>query len=196
MNEQKALRALQLFNAKADKLGETRFVEQIFTRPSRISIVPGQTDFGVSFFGPDSDAIDAFCFNIRFFIQNNERSSFHNMSKAYAFLLNQGIVDKLTVDAFESARARIQELKEHREYIPPVDGKTYTPWEIFDTILYGELAHTNEKKAAIYQRWKARPEVLIIMHLWFNRVLAELVRICDEVRPINERVIALLAATS
>ena len=194
MNEQSALRALRLFNAKAEKLDGLSFVARVFGHPIGFRLQADRAGFLVSRRGPGAESIDALCLTIRFFVQDRDQSSFRALSRVYAFLGEQGVVDQASVAEFETARVAIEELKRSTPYIPPFEGKTHTPWEIFDTILNGELAHANEEKAQLYQRWKSRPEVLLVMEHWFVKTLAALITIIDRVRPINERAIVSLKA--
>ena len=194
MNEQSALRVLRLFNAKAEKLDGLSFIDRVFERPIGFRLQADRAGFLVSRLGPGAESIDALCLTIRFFVQDRDQSSFRALSRVYTFLGEQGIVDQASVAEFEAARAAIEALKTSAPYIPPFEGKTYTPWEIFDTILNGELAHAHKEKAQLYQRWESKPEVLLIMEHWFVKTVATLITIIDRVRPINERAIASLLA--
>lgn len=194
MNEQTALRALRLFNEKADKLDRLSFIDQVFEKPIGFRLRGDQDGFIVSRLGPSAESIDAFCLTMRFFIQDTEPSSFRRLSSVYAFLGEMEIVDQASVDEFESAREAIKDLSAPIAYIPPFEGKSYTPWEIFDTIFYGALSHANDEKARLYERWRARTEVLLVMENWFVKTLATLILSIDRVRPINKRAIESLMA--
>lgn len=77
---------LKLFNEKAKRLLNSRFVEYI-RRKKRIAFeVSGRKGEPIKTLRvlPDQDAIDAFVLTFRYFIQNNERCSFGNLAKSYS----------------------------------------------------------------------------------------------------------------
>ena len=82
---EKGKKALLLFNEKAEKLHETRFMKKL-KETKKISVtLEAERDAKVDVIekGPDGDAIDAFVLTFRFFYQNNEVSSFGNLGALY-----------------------------------------------------------------------------------------------------------------
>ncbi len=197
MDEATALRALRLFNEKAAKLHSLSFTRQVFSEQVgyRLNISHGRMRW--SRFGPNAEAIDAFCLTIRFFVQDNEPTSFRRLSDAYAFLYSQAFVDRATVDEYEQARALFTVLHEPIPLTPVIyQGHSYSPWEVFDVFLYGGLAHSNPKKRAVYDRWQAEPLLFLVMQHTFVRTLAQIVKIIDIVRPLNAAAIEAITGAA
>lgn len=195
MDELAALRALRLFNEKAEKLDSLSFTKQVFSEKFGYSLNISQGRMRWSRHGPDAESIDAFCLTIRFFVQDNEPSSFRNLSAVYAFLHGQGIIDKATVDEYEQARALFTVLRQSIPLTPVIyQGHNYSPWEVFDVFLYGGLAHSKPEKRALYDRWQTIHPLFLVMEHTFVQTLAQIVKIIDIVRPLN--VAAIEAVTT
>src|SRR6266404_5800044 len=73
--------ALNLFNEKADKLRNSNFVKAALENSG--ASLSWQEGEQITRTGPTEENIDAFVLTLRFFVQDNERSSFRNMSKFY-----------------------------------------------------------------------------------------------------------------
>jgi len=72
-----------LFNEKAAKLGGSIFLKKAASG-QMVRLKPSlKFPIEVVWDGPDQENIDAFVLTFRFFIQNNEASSFANLSKIY-----------------------------------------------------------------------------------------------------------------
>lgn len=87
-NNSQILDALQLFNEKAEKLETLSFTKKIDQEKQtlNISIKPiddDVTEFLVNRSGSNAEAVDAFVLTFRFFIQDNEKSSFRNLATIY-----------------------------------------------------------------------------------------------------------------
>jgi hypothetical protein len=82
-----ALRTLQLFNDKADKLESLDFVRAVRADKFGYTIT-GKPDgsFTVERHGPSDEAVDAFVLTYRFFVQDNEPTSFRRMAALYESL--------------------------------------------------------------------------------------------------------------
>jgi len=75
--------ALNLFNEKADKLRNSNFVKaSVENSGVSLSWQEGES-FQITRTGPTEENVDAFVLTLRFFVQDNERSSFRNISKLY-----------------------------------------------------------------------------------------------------------------
>ena len=85
MTEDARLRPLKLFNEKADKLLKSRFAEFILQQ-KKLSVKFNWEKDRIIKHLPDQHAIDEFVLTFRFFLQDNERSSFRNMAKTYSNL--------------------------------------------------------------------------------------------------------------
>lgn len=196
VDEAYALRGLRLFNDKADKLDTLSFTKHVFSERIGIRLSIKADGMQVSRFGPDSESIDAFCLTIRYFMVNNEASSFGNLSRIYAFLAQRGIVDRASLETFEEARDLIDVLKQPLVKYPVVhNGHYYSPWEILQVFINGGLAHANDPtKTAIYDQWRARRGYFPVVEHCFIRTLVTFIKIIDQVRPLNTAAMETLSA--
>jgi len=155
MYNREHIEALELFNEKAEKLRNCRFTKTLFKEKSgfRMSMKkdkPIETER----WGPDEDSIDAFVLTFRFFIQDNEKSSFTNMAKIY---------DKLSISKkkkvlFKDARNNLNKFLDSTPVAKIViNGKSFTHRDIYEIFIYGGLSHANESKKTMYDLWMNTP---------------------------------------
>ncbi len=52
------------------------------------------------------------------------------------------------------------------------DGKPITRWEVLETFLYGDLAHTNPAKRKTFKQWKEEPDLFGNLQFEFVSILA------------------------
>src|SRR5581483_10285452 len=87
MDQIASAQALRLFNEKAEKLESLSFTSVITKQTTGVMFSGSNTEAGsfmsMERFGPSSESIDAFVLTFRFFIQNNEVSSFRSMVNVY-----------------------------------------------------------------------------------------------------------------
>ena len=151
----KEIKALELFNEKAEKLRKCKFTETLFKEKSgfRLSIKkdkPIETER----WGPDEESIDAFVLTFRFFIQDNEKSSFRNIARIYDKLP----ISKKKKDLFKDARNNFNKFLDSTPVIRiVVNGTSFTHRDILEIFIYGGLSHANESKKATYDLWMNTP---------------------------------------
>jgi hypothetical protein len=100
MNDEAIKHSLKLFNEKAVKLGGSNFLKKAAS--GQLVRLKPSLKFPIEVVGngPNQENIDAFVLTFRFFIQDNEASSFANLSKVYD---SPRISDKHR-DAFQMVR--------------------------------------------------------------------------------------------
>ena len=151
----KEIKALELFNEKAEKLRKCKFTETLFKEKSgfRLSITkdkPIETER----WGPDEESIDAFVLTFRFFIQDNEKSSFRNIARIYDKLP----ISKKKKDLFKDARNNFNKFLDSTPVTRiVVNGNPFTHRDILEIFIYGGLSHANESKKATYDLWMNTP---------------------------------------
>ena len=180
------IEALKLFNEKAQRLRDSRFIEILKNSGTTAISLQYRKDEGVQIEStlPDTDSIDAFVLNIRFFIQNNEKSSFENISKIYDEL---NIENKYKVQV-EEARKELNSYLDSESHIN-INNKKITRRNIFDTYIYGGLAHANPQKKKIYDEWMKEPMLSQFLNFEFVNILTDFIRIINYIASINLEVI-------
>lgn len=168
MNRANAISILKLFNEKVDKLIKSRFVKHIQgNKGMKVSI---KSSLGkkvdISHNLPDQDAIDAFVLTMRFFIQDNEPTSLCNMAKLY----NDITVSSNIKDDFNWVRNKLNsELSKKSMF--NLQNKHLSRGEIFDTVIYGGLAHAKKEKKEDFDKWMRIEPLAAFVIAEFNNVL-------------------------
>jgi len=190
MSIKKHLNALKKFNTKADKLLHSLFAEFILER-KRFSVKIDAKKGGevsVTRNLPDQHAIDEFVLTLRFFIQDNETTSFRNISKIYS---------KIPVSAefkkeFSDLRRELNEYLDSNTTIT-INGETLTRRKILDVFVYGNLAHENPDKKQTFDKWMRYPLLTELLELEFDSILAHVLRIIKYTKTLNVKAIEELS---
>lgn len=184
MDKMDAISTLKLFNEKVDKLINSRFVKHIQENKGlKVSIKSSVGEkVDISHNLPDQDAIDAFVLTVRFFIQDNEPTSLRNMAKLY----NEVSVASEIKDDFNYIRDKLNsELSKKSMFT--LQGKHLTRGEIFDTFIYGGLAHAETKKKEDFDKWMRIEPLAAFITAEFNNVLIYFLDCIAYIRKVNMR---------
>lgn len=190
MYNQEDLEALELFNQKAEVLKNSRFMKSLLEQGSGLTISQQKDlSFKIEPKWPDWDAINAFVLTFRFFIQKKEKSSFRHIAKVY---------DRLPIsqdkrELFKNARRQLNQLLDSRCPIV-INGQAPTYDQIMRIIIYGQLAHRDEKKKATYDQWMSHPLLDPLLTNEFISILGHAMGIIAYVQRLNEEVIEELSA--
>jgi hypothetical protein len=159
---------LCLFNEKAEKLNRLSFTS--FVRNNTLSFSAWSRDgqVGFSATGPSEEATDAFVLTLRFFIQNNESISIHNMAQLYS----SPPFSTLLVIAMQEKR---------NDFNTFLDAPSGVVWQlekltnrrVFDIFLYGGLAHAEPSKKKEWDAWSAEPAIFGILQVNFNNIVVK-----------------------
>jgi len=186
MKNKDPLDALKLFNEKAEKLKKCSFTRLVFKEKSGITFSAKIGEpVKLERRGPNEEAIDAFVLTFRFFIQDNEKSSFRNISKVY---------DKLPIsqqekDLFMYARKKLNDLLDSGSILK-IDNKTLvTKRHILYVFIYGGLSHANERKKKIFDYWASDSILGPLLQNEFVFILATLMNFIMYIQNLNEEVI-------
>jgi len=189
-DKQGAITTLRLFNQKATKLEGLEFVRAV--RAEKFGYTVSQRAgevFKVERHGPSEEATDAFVLTYRFFVQDNEPTSFHRMAELYATLpfdtpWKQGAQNtRHSVNAFLDARSPVV-----------VANHPITRRELHDVFLYGDLAHANKAKAEQLAEWAKQDGLIPILQAEFIWVLADVFGAISWFRAANTEILTLLGA--
>jgi hypothetical protein len=157
--------ALELFIEKAGRLQSLSFTESAEQAGFTWSLKQGETE-SFETTGPDSEQIDAFVLTFRFFVQNNEHSSFRWLANN---VLDDPGLSNHWKQEFRRTRRRINDYLDQCPPIRVVVGGAPPPTrrEIMETFVYGDLSHTNPSKRATLKEWIIRPSTLGLLKFEF-----------------------------
>lgn len=183
MNKSEAVGALKLFNEKVDKLIDSRFIKHIQEKGLNVSFnVSASAGVKIDDTIPDQEAIDAFVLTIRFFIQDNESSSLRNMAKLY---------DRISLpldlkDNFNSAKEKLNKFLDEQSAINiRLKDKSLTNREIFDTFIYGGLAHADKAKKSNFDAWMQHEDLAKLITAIFSSILKDFLYCIAYIRKVN-----------
>src|SRR5438477_4715519 len=183
-----AVKTIQLFNDKANKLESLEFVRAVRANKFGYTI-SGSADgsYKIERHGPSNEAVDAFVLTYRFFVQDNESISIRRLGALY---------ESLPIDSpwKQGAQNTRQKLNEFLDGPTPiiVANHRITQRELHDTFLYGDLAHSNEQKAAQLADWAKRDGLIPILQAEFIWILADVSGAIAWFRSANTEVLKLL----
>jgi hypothetical protein len=187
MNSEQQINNLKLFNEKAAKLQSCSFTQKAFNQETGVSILiknEEQPLCKIERRGPDDEAIDAFVLTFRFFIQNNEKSSFGNMALTYEKLL----ISEENNLKFKEAYNHINDMLDSKSFFN-VDGRVLTNRHILDTFIYGGLSHANENKKKEYDLWILNPFTNQYLTNEFVYILSNILKVIFFMRDLNNVII-------
>ena len=186
MNQTEAIKALQLFNEKADKLEGLSFTKGLADSGVTISGKRGQP-VQAQRNGPDDESIDAFVLTIRFFVQDNETTSFRNMAGLYAIIS----VDSDLVDKLNDARTKTNAALDKPSPIK-LNNTELTYRAIYEVFLWGGLAHANPNKKAVYDTWVPNLLLFPLLQNEFVYALGILLNMIFFTRALNKAALGQL----
>jgi hypothetical protein len=193
MSIEQQINDLKFFNEKATKLENFSFTDTVFNQETGITISfknEPQPLVNIQRRGPNDEAIDAFVLTFRFFIQDNEQSSFRNMAAIYEHLP----ISEERKEEFKVARKRLNDFLDSNSFLN-IDGVLLPYRHILDTFVYGGLSHANEKKKKEYDLWMLNPFSNPIVTNEFVVTLARVFDVIVYVRNLNNEVIEGLGKT-
>ena len=161
----KIAKALRLFNEKADKLARLSFMEKIRHPDAGVTIKFDNPKDGTPTVtqerrGPEEESIDAFVLTFRYFIQDNEQTSFRNMEQHYL----AAPLDPTLQQEFVKLRKGINDYLDEQVNIN-YNNEDLTRRRIMDVSVYGGFSHANEEKRRLYKTWMSDP----FMALWIEK---------------------------
>lgn len=183
------LQTLRLFNDKVQKLNDLHYAQA--SSNSRVTISCEIQEDGTwrgvcARTGPPSALVDAFVLSLRFFIQNNERTSLVNMADLYA----RTPLDAQLKARFISARKAFNSFLDAPNNLNLiVDGSPLSHREIMDVFVYGDLAHANSEKHQRFQRWMSFPPNAALLQNCFDQTLAAMLQALNFIADLNRKAI-------
>ncbi|GAC1399654.1 MAG: hypothetical protein NVSMB56_14660 [Pyrinomonadaceae bacterium] len=187
-SKEKIINAFRLFNKKTFELEGSSFIKKLFEEDSGVSLSwkrdsEGTVETKFERKGPNKESIKAFVLDFRFFIQDNERSSFRNIAKHYS---DAPITEELKTN-FNSI---IDQLNQFLDAPSPLNitynNNLLTRREIMDTFIYGGLEHANDKKEQLFNEWRNIPPLYPVLESEFVSTLAKTLVAIDYIKDLNE----------
>jgi hypothetical protein len=145
----KIAKALRLFNEKADKLARLSFLDKMNHPDSGVSISFNRDEgefVKEERRGPEEEAIDAFVLTFRYFIQDNEATSFANMEKFYL----EAPLDADLQQKFVTIRKEVNEYLNKPTNLK-LNEESLTNRRLMEIFIFGGFSHANEEKRRIYK---------------------------------------------
>ena len=178
-DKEKAIYALKLFNEKAEELLSSTFARKMLEGETGFNLHWNwETENEITNFerkGPDKENIKAFILDYRFFIQDNEKSSFRNLKEIYS----SNLLSAKFESRFDSARDALNNyLDTHSKFQFDYKGEILTRRKIIDTFIYGGLSHANETKENLFKEWQSIPPFFPMIE---NEFVYSLAKILDPI---------------
>lgn len=183
----KSLDSLKLFNEKADKLFFSKFWKTFLRDGTGIDMMNLRDEnLSVTRIGPDQEEIEVFVLTLRFFIQDNEISSFRNLAKVYEKLpISIDIKQK-----FLNARNALNSyLDSSFPFKVTLYGETYTNRRILDVFVYGGLAHAIPEKKKLFDKWMENGLDRQTLTNAFVDILIDIIDTIKSIKELNTRAI-------
>jgi len=157
MTYESGLPTLKLFISKVQKLEESSFLSSLMNEFRLGFKFESGKAIKVSSFRPQQESIDAFVLTLRFFIQKNEPIAIKNLKTIF----NSQLVTKKEKNRYELLRAELKNFWASSSKIV-IRGDEPTNWDIFDTVIFGELSHSNKVKRERFEQWMSSLESTVI----------------------------------
>lgn len=188
-NNIKIIKALRLFNEKAEKLSRLSFIHKVIHPDSGVTISSQRRNDG--FYeqnherrGPEEESIDAFVLTFRFFIQDNEQISFRNMDKYYT----KAPIEEGLKTRFAEVRKDINEFLDRSAEINFIyNNELLTNRRIMETFIYGGMSHANEAKKELYDEWMKISFTKVVLEYEFTNIIAMIFKTILYIKTLNEQ---------
>lgn len=164
-----AASTLALFVEKVERLKQSSLLRALQERGSTVSVkwTADDSALHVAHIAPNQDEVDAFVLTLRLFRQDNDRISIDKVGKLYDSLP----VSAELKQAYQMHRSNLNQFLDGHTFIA-IDGDRPTRRDVFETFLYGHLAHLEQPKQDRHRRWMANPVAGSVIEFEFVGVLA------------------------
>ena len=189
-------KALRLFNEKAEKLERGSFFQKMIQTDAGITISFNRTEAGnfnvtQERRGPDEEATDAFVLTFRYFIQDNEHTSFRNMENSY----QAAPIEDSLKQKFSELRRQVNEYLDQTTNIN-FNGEFLTRRRVMEVFVYGGLSHANEEKRRLYKTWINDPVAGVLFEHEFTTILRNIYIAIQMIKRMNEEALKSLPGPS
>ena len=174
------IRILERFNEKVDRLKQREFAEE---SKGGGAIVEWRKGLGWDGFhiGPSEKTVEATVLTLRFFLQNNERTSLSNLDKLYS---NLNIEPQLHTQFLE-VRKQISSYLDTPSNLSISEAGPMTHRQILDLFINGDLAHANNPTTEANYRSLSQTAFFPFFQDDFTKTVRLLLSALNEIRQIN-----------
>ena len=189
-----AKQRLRLFNEKADTLRRGNFKAKVFIEDHGFTMTFGtKKPTAGEKRGADEDSTLALVATLRFFVQPRDGISFKQMAELYEILPVPDEDKGHVKTAHDDVEAFLDSLVSGVGLV--IDGEKLTNRNLFETFMYGWLAHANTDKRSHYEQWVKDSPLRFMMETIFEEIVAVLLNVIFWFPPTNERAIQRLEST-
>ena len=189
-----AKQRLRLFNEKAETLRRGNFKTKVFIEDHGFTMKFGTAQPTiVEKRGADEDSTLALVTTLRFFVQPRDQISFKQMAELYNILPVPDEDKRLVKAAHDDVESFLDSLVSGMGLV--IDGEKLTNRKLFETFMYGCLAHANTDKRQYYEKRVKNSPVRLMVETIFEEIVAALIGVILWFPPTNERAIQRLEST-
>jgi len=185
MAYEKYLERLELFNEKAEIIKNCKFTK--FISRQRAGVTVSKTNgkpVKIKMIEPDIDSLHALILNLRFFIQERDKSDIENISKAYKVLP----ISKREKDSFIKAKNKLDNFLDSKINFK-FNGENPTYKYVFDNFIYGSIAHANIDKKKIVDYWKSEELIYPFLKTSFIAITIKYIEFIEYIQKLNINII-------
>lgn len=176
------IEALRRFNARVERIRGFSISELLEQGLLKTAVQVALGEDGPTTIHPSTEQIDAFVNNLRFFIQNNEATSFQRISQSYLAL---GLPADLK-QQFDTCETRLNGWLDSKSPLG-FGGTALTNGRILEVFVYGEIAHSNRDKREELEHWRESPPFFNLLETHFLNIMAKFIEFLNEAAAINAR---------
>ena len=167
-SHKEAIDTLKLFIERVERLQSRSIVRALTDQGSHLEISWKKADraLEISHSGPGDEQEEAAALNFRLFIQDNDQISIRKTG----ILLETMPVSAELKQHFAKNQTHLNNSLDTRSMVN-INGDNPTRREIFEVVLYGELAHLTSDKRQRYLSWMQFPLLRGIIDSEFNGVM-------------------------
>ena len=185
----KTKKVLVLFNEKVEDLRRSRYFQSILKESSGFNFAFESDDkWSLTIKGPDDDAIKAFVLTFRYFIQDNERCSINNIAKIYN---DEPYIPNEIKTEFNNGRKVMKQFLDSFSILQ-INKEGIQFKKILDVFFYGGLAHANEQKKELFDKWMKIPVVKGTFVSEFHLILGNIYSFLSLVENLNNKIISII----
>jgi len=179
---------LELFVEKADLLETRSFVKHVTEHGITLNLRMTQDEPTILNQNlPDDEALAALMVTFRMFIQDNDSISLRNLGK---------LMDDPGLSG--NWKAQVKDVRDqnnvHLNNFPPIavdyEGVRPTSRELLEVFVYGDLAHTSQKKRQQFLTWKSNPFFFQVLQYSFHEIVVSLLEAIHYIAHMTRRELA------